>query len=258
MVIAVLVKQVPDTASTFAIGSDQKSVDTANLKYVMSPYDEHAVEEAIKIRDEKGGEAVVVSLGGAGVKETIRTALAMGVDRAVLVNEDNPSELGHLGVAQALAAAVKTLSPDLVLAGKQAVDDDASQVPERVAEILELPHASIVTKIEMGDGSAVVEREIEGGNYEIEVPLPGLFTTEKGINTPRYPTLPNIMKAKKKEIKDVTLDELGLNRDELKSGLSVDSMELPRQERLNNVLDGEHADTVKQLVSALKEEEKVL
>lgn len=258
MVIAVLVKRVPDTASTFAIGADEKSVDTANLKYVMSPYDEHAVEEAIKIREDKGGEAVVVSLGVEGVKETIRTALAMGMDRAVLVREDNPSELGHLGIAKALAAAVKTLSPDLVLAGKQAVDDDASQVPERVAEILEIPHASIVTKIELGDGNAVVEREIEGGHYEVEVPLPALFTTQKGINTPRYPTLPNIMKAKKKEIKEMTLEELGLNRDDLKSGLSVENMSLPRQERLNNVLDGEHADTVKQLVSALKEEEKVL
>jgi len=258
MVIAVLVKQVPDTASTFVIDSDQKSVDTTGLKYVMSPYDEHAVEEAIKIRDDKGGEAVVVSLGGAGVKETIRTALAMGMDRAILVNEENPSELGHLGISKALAAAVKTLSPDIILAGKQAVDDDASQVPERVAEILELPHASIVTKMELGDGSAVVEREIEGGNYEMEIPLPCLITTEKGINTPRYPTLPNIMKAKKKEIKDVTLDELSLNRDELKSGLAVDTLSLPRQERLNNVLEGEHADAVKQLVSALKEEEKVL
>lgn len=258
MVIAVLVKQVPDTASTFAIGADQKSVDTANLKYVMSPYDEHAVEEAIKIRDEKGGEAIAVSLGGAGVKETIRTALAMGLDRAVLVNEENASELGHLGIAQALAAAVKTLSPDIIFAGKQAVDDDASQVPERVAELLEVPHASLVTKFDLGDGKAEVEREIEGGHYVIEVPLPGLFTIQKGINTPRYPTLPNIMKAKKKEIKDVTLADLGLNRDDLKSGLAVENMALPRQERLNNVLEGEHADTVKQLVSALKEEEKVL
>jgi electron transfer flavoprotein beta subunit len=258
MVIAVLVKQVPDTASTFAIGADQKSVDLANPKYVMSPYDEHAVEEAIKIRDDKGGEAIAVSLGGDGVKETIRTALAMGMDRAVLVKDDNPSELGHLGIAKALAAAVKTVGADLVLAGKQAVDDDASQVPERVAEILELPHASIVTKVEVGDGKIEVEREIEGGHYDIEMPLPALLSIQKGINTPRYPTLPNIMKAKKKEIKDVTLDELGLSRDELKSGLSVENMALPRQERLNNVLEGEHADTVKQLVSALKEQEKVL
>jgi electron transfer flavoprotein beta subunit len=115
-----------------------------------------------------------------------------------------------------------------------------------------------VTKVEVGDGKIDVEREIEGGHYAIEMPLPALLSIQKGINTPRYPTLPNIMKAKKKEIKDVTLDELGLSRDELKSGLSVENMALPRQERLNNVLEGEHADTVKQLVSALKEQEKVL
>jgi electron transfer flavoprotein beta subunit len=258
MVIAVLVKQVPDTASTFSIGADQKSVSLASPKFVMSPYDEHAVEEAIKIRDDKGGEAIAVSLGGESVKETIRTALAMGLDRAVLVNEDNASELGHLGIAQALAAAVKTLNADLVLAGKQAVDDDASQVPERVAEILELPHASIVTKITIGDGKLEAEREVEGGHYNLELPMPALLSIQKGINTPRYPTLPNIMKAKKKEIKDVTLDELGLNRDDLKSGLSIENMALPRQQRLNNMLEGEHADAVKQLVSALKETEKVL
>lgn len=258
MKAVVLVKRVPDTASVFKIGADGKSVDMTGLKYVMSPYDEHAVEEAIKLKESQGAETVVVSLGPAETKETIRSALAMGADWGLLVTGPGTEGLTSRGVAQVLAAAVKSLAPDLVLAGKQAVDDDASQVPERVAELLDLPHASIITRFELQGDRAVVDREIEGGQYTLEVPLPALFTTQKGINTPRYPTLPNIMKAKKKEIREISLGDIGLAPDALQPGLVVEAMSLPRQNRLNKILDGETPDRVRALINALRDEEKVL
>ncbi len=259
MKIAVLMKRVPDTASVFKISADNKQVETANLKFVMSPYDEHAVEEAIKLKEAgKASEVIIVTMGPEGSPETIRTALAMGADRAVFVKHDGAETLTSKGVAEVLAAAVKAEGAELVLAGKQAVDDDASQVPERVAELLDMPHASVVTKFALEGRAVTVEREIEGGSYTIEVPLPALFTIQKGINTPRYPTLPNIMKAKKKEIKEVSFGDLGLDAAALASGLEVESMSLPRQDRLNKLLEGDAQAQVNQLLSILREEEKVL
>jgi electron transfer flavoprotein beta subunit len=259
MKIAVLIKRVPDTASVFKIGADQKSVDLTGLKFVISPYDEYALEEAIKTRETgKAEEVLVVTMGVEGAQETIRTALAMGADRAVFVKVDAATTFSSRGVAEILAAALQTESPKLVFAGKQAVDDDASQVPERIAELLEMPHASVVSKFDLNGDKATVTREIEGGHYEIEVALPALFTIEKGINSPRYPTLPNIMKAKKKEIKEFSLGDLGLDAAKLTSQLEVQNMALPRQDRLAKILDGDTQERVKKLLGILKEEEKVL
>ena len=259
MKIAVLIKRVPDTASVFKIGGDNKSVDLANLKFIMSPYDEHAMEEALKTREAgKAEEVIAVSMGGEGTPEIIRTALAMGADRAIHVKDDNTADLNCYGTAKVLAAALKTEEPGLIFAGKQAVDDDASQVPERVAEILEISHASIVTKFDLEGSLATVEREVEGGHYTYEVPLPALFTIQKGINTPRYPTLPNIMKAKKKEIKELSFADLGIDPGDVASGLTVESMALPRADRLTKILDGDSQERVGQLLSILREEEKVL
>jgi len=256
--IAVLVKRVPDTASVFTIDSDGKSIVTEKLKYIISPYDEYAVEEAIQIQEAQGGEVVIVSAGPEETKEVMRTALAMGADSGVLVKDDALPTLSSRGVAEALAAALKELGPDLILAGKQAVDDDASQVAERVAEHLELPHASVVSRLELGDGKATVDREIEGGKYTLEMPLPCVLSIEKGINTPRYPKLPNIMKAKKKPIEEKSLTDLGLDAGTLASGMAVEGMSLPRQDRLNKVIEGDNAERVKQLVQILREDEKVL
>ncbi len=258
MKIAVLIKRVPDTASVFKIGPDGKSVELSGLKFVMSPYDEHAVEEAIKTKEAGEAEVVLVSLGGEDVKETIRQGLAMGADRGLLVTGGGLDSATSRGIAEALAAALKKEAPDLVLAGKQAVDDDAAQVPERVAEILGLPHASVVTRLDLQAGKAEVDREIEGGQYTLELPLPALFSLEKGINTPRYPTLPNIMKAKKKPVDTVSLADLGLDAGALASALRVATMALPRQERRHKIIDGEPAEAAKSLLTALREEEQVI
>lgn len=258
MKIAVLVKRVPDTASVFSIAGDGKSVELGGLKFVMSPYDEYAVEEAIQLKESNGAEVVILSAGPPETKETIRGGLAMGADSGFLVTGDGLEGLTSRGVARVLAAAVKRLSPDLVLAGKQAVDDDAAQTPERVAELLDLPHASVITRFELEEGCAVVDREIEGGHYTLEVPLPAVFTTQKGINTPRYPTLPNIMKAKKKTIEEVSPADLGLSVEDLASDMGVEGMSLPRQERRCLVLEGETQAQAQELVRILRDEEKVL
>ncbi len=254
MKIAVLVKSVPDTASELQVTPDGKSVATAQLKHVMSPYDEHAVEQAIRLKESHGAEVVVVSAGPPESKETIRTALAMGADAGVWADTGQAAGLTAPGTARLLAAVIKEIAPDLVFAGKQAVDDDGAQVPERVAELLGMAHASVITRFELSGSTAEVDREVEGGQITLEVPLPALFTMQKGINTPRYPTLPNIMKAKKKEIRESRPEQSGAAT----GGLEVLGMSLPRQQRLCKVIDGDGGERAKTLVRILMEDEKVV
>jgi len=254
-----LVKRVPDTASVFKIADDQKSVVTDNLKYVMSPYDEIAVEAAVRLKEaKKTDELVVITLGSKDAKQIMLTALAMGADSGILVTGDGVDALTGKGAARVLAAAVKKAGSDLVIAGKQAVDDDAAQVPERVAELLDMSHVSVVTSLDVEGDKVVADREVEGGHLKVEVPLPVMVTAQKSLNEPRYPTLPNIMKAKKKPIEELSLDALGLSADDVASQLTVEKMELPRQERHQRILEGEPAERVALLVKALGEEEKVL
>lgn len=257
MRIVVLVKRVPDTASVFKVAGDGKSVDLAGLKYVMSPYDEYAVEEAIQIKERAGADVVLLSIGPAETKEIIRSGLAMGADSGVLIDAGSVAVTPR-GAAHALAAVLRELAPDLVLAGKQAVDDDASQVPERVAELLGWPHVSTITQLVLDGATATVHREVEGGHYAYATPLPTVLTTQKGINVPRYPTLPNIMKAKKKEIREIALGSLALPDGALVSGVTIESASLPRQSRLGRVLEGELEQQVRELVTILREHEKVL
>jgi electron transfer flavoprotein beta subunit len=224
----------------------------------MSPYDEHAMEEAIRLKEAQGGEVVVVSVGPPEAKETLRNALAMGADSAVLVVAPNADALTGRGVSLLLAAVLDREKPDLVFAGKQAVDDDGSQVPERVAERLGWPHASVITRFECAGATVTVDREIEGGFYTLELPLPAVLSAQKGINTPRYPTLPNIMKAKKKEIKELSLADLGVAPESIAPGWTVEGMRLPRQQRLGKILEGDNEERVRALVAALRDVEKVL
>jgi electron transfer flavoprotein beta subunit len=258
MKIAVLVKRVPDTASVLKVGADGKSVETDNLKYVLSPYDEHAVEQAILIKEAGDAEVIIVSAGGEKCAETIRVALAMGADSGILVKDENLAGASSRGIAEVLAAALKDLGADVIFAGKQAVDDDASQVGERVAELLDIPHASVINGFTLDGGKATVVREIEGGSYTFEVPLPALFTAQKGLNTPRYPKLPDIMKAKKKELKEVTPADLGLSSDDLKSEFEVTGMAPPKERTGGKILEGDNNQRVAELVKALHEEQKVI
>jgi len=256
VIIAVLVKRVPDTASTLTIRPDGRTLELDGLKYVMNPYDEYAVEEAIRLRERHGGEVVVVSAGAAESKEIIRTGIAMGADTGVLIT--GVEGVGSKGIAAVIAAVLVGISPDVILAGKQAVDSDGSQTAERVAEILGIPHASCITRFELKDASAEVEREVEGGHYRLSIALPALFTTQKGINTPRYPTLPNIMKAKRAPIREVSLAELNIDAALLESGLEVRGYAPSRQTRRRTILQGGADAQAQALCRSLFEEEKIL
>ncbi|HWO87926.1 MAG TPA: electron transfer flavoprotein subunit beta/FixA family protein [Gemmatimonadales bacterium] len=250
MKIAVCIKRVPDTETRIRPGADGTSIDEAGVKFIMNPYDEFAVEEALQRREKAGsGEVVVISLGPDAAQETMRTALAMGADRGVLL-QANPIPADGLTVAKALAAELQGGGWDLVLFGKLAVDDYNNQVGPMVAELLGMPCVTSVVKLEIEAGRGLAERETEGGLEVVEFQLPAVLTCDKGLNNPRYPALKGIMAAKKKPI-DIKPAQLGPAR------LMVQSL-TPPPERAAGRIVGEGAAAVPELVRLLREEAKVL
>ena len=210
MKILVPVKRVVDFNVKVRVKADQSGVELANVKMSMNPFDEIAVEEALKQKEGgKATEVIVVSCGVTACQETLRTALAMGADRAILVETD--AELQPLGVAKLLKAVAQKEQAGLVILGKQAIDDDANQTGQMLAALLDWPQATFASKVEIGDGSAKVTREIDGGLETIEVKMPAVVTNDLRLNTPRYATLPNIMKAKKKPLEVVKPADLGVD-----------------------------------------------
>ena len=250
MKIAVCIKRVADSETRVKIGADGKSLDEAGVKFVLNPYDEFAVEEALQRRDKAGtGEVVVLALGPAPAQETIRTALAMGADRGVLLQADRVPVDG-LEAARTLAAELKDGGYDLIVFGKMAIDDYNHQVGPMVAELLGLPCVTAVSHLDIDGTRGVAEREIEGGIEVVDFSLPAVLTTDKGLNEPRYPALKGIMAAKKKplEVKPVqpgagALDVVALT---------------PPPERKEGKIVGEGAGAVAELVRLLREEAKVL
>jgi len=210
MKILVPVKRVVDYNVKVRVKSDQSGVDIANVKMSMNPFDEIAVEEAVRLK-EKGAatEVIAVSCGVKACQETLRTAMAIGADRAILVETD--AELQPLAVAKILKALLDKEQPQLVIAGKQAIDDDANQTGQMLAALAELPQATFASKVELADGKATVTREVDGGLETISISLPAVVTTDLRLNEPRYVTLPNIMKAKKKQLDVVTPADLGVD-----------------------------------------------
>jgi electron transfer flavoprotein beta subunit len=210
MKILVPVKRVVDFNVKVRVKADQTGVELANVKMSMNPFDEISIEEALKLREAgKATEVVLVSAGLAACQETLRTGLAMGADRAILIETD--VELQPLAVAKLLKAIVAKESPGLVLLGKQAIDDDANQTGQMLAALLDWPQAAFASKVEIAEGAARVTREIDGGLETVEVKLPAVVTTDLRLNTPRYATLPNIMKAKKKPLETVKPADLGVD-----------------------------------------------
>jgi len=245
----VCIKRVPDSETRVAIASDGRSLDPSGVKYVMSPYDEFALEEALARKEATGeGSVTVVTLGPEAAKETLRSALAMGADEALLLRADPPAD--GLVVARALADALRGREFDLLLFGKQAIDDDNMQVPAMVAELLELPCATVVTGLEIEGRHVTAHREVEGGHEVVEFDLPGVIAAQKGLNKPRHPSVRGIMMAKKKplEERDVTLEA---------SGLEILKL-TPPPARPQPEIVGEGADAVPELVRRLREEARVL
>jgi len=199
MKIAVCINHVPDTETKIKVAPDNISIDRTGVNYMLSPYDEFALEEALRLRERFKGEVTAVSLGGDPHRDTLRKALAMGVDRALLLKDDG--ERDSFGVASGLAEELKTMSPDIVLFGKQSIDYDNAQVGTLVAALLGNPRVSVVARMEVrDDGTVSCDREIEGGHETVQTKLPAVFTAQKGLNEPRYPSLKGIMAAKNKPI----------------------------------------------------------
>jgi electron transfer flavoprotein beta subunit len=210
MKILVPVKRVIDSNVKVRVKSDGSGVDLANVKMSMNPFDEIAVEEAVRIKERgEAGEVVAVSIGSSKSQDTLRTALAMGADRAILVETD--VEIQPLAVAKVLKALVAKESPGLVLVGKQAIDDDANQTGQMLAALLDWPQATFASKVVIEGSKAQVTREIDGGLETVEIATPAVITTDLRLNTPRYATLPNIMKAKKKPLENVKPADLGVD-----------------------------------------------
>jgi electron transfer flavoprotein beta subunit len=249
MKILVTAKRVVDYNVKVRVKPDGSGVDTSNVKMSLNPFDEIAVEEAVRLR-EKGiaTEVVAVSCGPAACQETLRNALAIGADRAILVETD--VELQPLAVAKLLKAIVAKEAPQLVILGKQAIDDDANQVGQMLAALLDWPQATFASKVELGNGKLTVKREIDGGNETVEAALPAVVTADLRLNEPRYATLPNIMKAKKKPLEVLKPDALGVDVAPRLAILGV--AEPPKRQGGGKVAD------VKELVAKLRNEAKVL
>ncbi len=250
MKIVVCMKQVPDTETKVRIGQDGKTIDPTDVNYVVNPYDEYAIEEALRIKESTGeGEVTILTLGPDRAINAIRTALAMGADKAVHLKTDD-TYLDSYAVAVALANQLKEMDYDLILTGKQAVDDDAAQIGPRVAALLDLPCATVVTKLEIGDGAFTAHREVEGGLEVVEGSLPAVVTAQKGLNEPRYASLKGIMMAKRKPV-----EEKEPQFDDPK--VEILKMEYP-PERKGGRIVGKGVEAVPELVRLLHEEAKVI
>lgn len=249
MKVLVAVKRVIDFNVKVRVKADGSGVDLANVKMAMNPFDEIAVEEAVRLKEAGvATEVVAVSCGPAACQETLRTAMAMGADRAILVETN--AELQPLAVAKVLKAIVAKENPQLLILGKQAIDDDANQVGQMLAALLGWPQATFASKVVIADGKAIVMREIDGGLETVELKVPAVITTDLRLNEPRYATLPSIMKAKKKPLETLKAEALGVDVAPKLTTLKV--TEPPKRKSGVRVTD------VKELVDKLRNEAKVL
>lgn len=253
----VCVKQVPDTETKIKIAADGKSVDTAAVKWVLNPYDEYAIEEGVKLRDANAGSQLwAISMGPKKrVTEALRTALAMGADEAIVI--DSAEGLDSVVTAKALATVIQQEGgAQIVFSGKLAIDDNAASVSQMLAEFLQIPHSTVVSKFTFSAETVTVERDVEGGAKEIvQMKNPSLVAANKGLNMPRYASLPGIMKAKKKTIKEIDFSSLNVD---LTNKTKVLSMEMPPEKPPVKMMSGDINSQVSSLVSSLRDEAKVL
>jgi electron transfer flavoprotein beta subunit len=248
MKIVVCVNHVPDTETKVKVGADGKLIDANGVNWMLSPYDEFAIEEGLRLREKNTGEVIAISLGGDSHKETLRKSLAMGIDKAVLLKDASVRD--SFAVGKALADAIKEISPDIILFGKMSIDYYDEQIPGIVAELLGMPSVSVVIKMEIADGKVICEREIEGGHEKVETKLPCVISAQKGLNEPRYPSLKGIMAAKSKPIEE-KIPSTEQNR------VEVLQMRKPEGKSAGKIL-GTDETAVKELVRLLHDEAKVI
>lgn len=260
MKIAVCIKAVPDTDTLIKIGPDNSNIDFTGVKFITSPYDEFAIEEALKLKEKHGGETVAISLGGSEATDVLRDALARGMDSAIHVNDPALLNLDPLSTAKSLAAVIKDAGFDIVFTGQQGVGGDYSQVPSMLAELLDLPQVTMVLKLEVTDNQFKAEREIEGAHEFVNGSLPALFSAQKGLNEPRYPSIKGVMAARRKEILVKDADALGIKDtvNASKQGVRLKAIEMPPARPQGRLLEGDTDTQVKTLVDLLRKEAQVI
>lgn len=256
MNIVACVKQVPDTEAQIKVKADGSGIDETGIKWVMNPYDEFGVEEALKLKEKYGGEVTILSLGPARALESIRTALAMGADKGIHINDPAFDGADAYTTAAALAAAIKSIPFDMIFCGQRAIDDDSGQVGAILADLLDIPQMTVVTKVDVDGKSVKVIRPIEGAQLLIESPLPCLITAQKGLNEPRYASLPGIMKAKKKPVDVKDAAALGVTVD-VKARV-VKTVPPPARTPGKIICGDDPAIKAKELARLLREEAKVI
>ncbi|MBV8516537.1 MAG: electron transfer flavoprotein subunit beta/FixA family protein [Acidobacteria bacterium] len=256
----VCISHVPDTESRIKIAADGRKVDEAGLKFIVSPYDEFALEEAIRVKEKSGGgDVTVVTFGPDRAQQALREALARGATKALHVKGE-ASDADSLGIAKVLAAAIKTVPHDLVFLGKQGVGTDNALVGPMVAELLGYPQVNVVTKLEVADGKLTAHREIEGAEEILETPTPAVVTAQKGLNEPRYASLKGIMAAKKIAIDTKSVADLGLNDSDIfNQRVATVALELPAEKSGGKKIDGaDAAAAARAILQYIKDEAKAL
>ena len=255
----VCISHVPDTESRIKIAAGGKKIDEAGLKFIVSPYDEFALEEAIRLKDAKGGDVTVVTFGPDRAQQALREALARGATKAVHVKGES-SDADSLGIAKVLAAAIKSLPHDLVFLGKQGVGTDNALVGPMLAELLGYPQLNVVTHLEVGDGKLTAHREIEGAEEVLDAPLPAVVTAQKGLNEPRYASLKGIMAAKKVAIDAKSVADLGLDEsDVFNKRVTIVSIDLPAEKSGGRKIDGSNPQAAaEEIVKYIRDEAKAL
>lgn len=248
MNILVCISQVPDTTAKIQVSGDGISIEKAGVKFILNPYDEFAIEEGLRLRERFGGTVTALTVGTETSKEILRTALAMGVDKAGIVKTD--ATLDSFNVAENIANYAKSIIPDIVIFGRQSIDFDSSGMAPMVAEMLELPSISVVSSWSIENNSIIAERDIEGGKEVLSCTLPCVISAQKGLNDPRYPKLPDIMKAKSKPIEEIAPSHGA-------SLVSLTSMALPSSKRVGMIVGDSEAE-ITSIVTALHEQAKVI
>ncbi len=248
MKIVVCVNHVPDTETKVKVGSNGLTIDPAGVNYILNPYDEYAIEAALQLKGQFGGETIALTLGTDAHKDTLRKALAMGVDKAILLKDGSTHD--SFSIARAIAQELKSLAPDCVLFGKQSIDYYDEQLPGLVAELLGWPSVSVIVKLEVHDGKVLCVREIEGGHETVEATMPVVLSAQKGLNEPRYPSLKGIMQAKSKPIEERTPAAFS-------PVVETTSMKKPAGKQAGKIV-GTDASAVPELLRLLHEEAKVI
>jgi electron transfer flavoprotein beta subunit len=253
--ILVCLKQTFDTEEKVVVQNGKISED--GVEFIINPYDEYAIEEAVALKETNGGEVTIVTIGPERTESALRTALAMGADKAIIV--DDETLFGdEYTIARVLAAVAKRESYDLILCGYMAIDDGSAQVGPRLAEELGIPHISAITKLELEGKKVRVEKDLEGDTETIDASLPILLTAQQGLNEPRYPSLPGIMKAKKKPLERLDASDLGITPDEIKARTAILDQYLPSKKNSGKILSGELQSQVLELAQLLRSEAKVV